>query len=77
MSNAGKILTSPADPKYPGSFDNVKDDLIVSEDDILTSSIGIQYVYVLWSIHLTLWSVNVFRPLLLYVLRILQVPGAW
>ena len=46
MSNVGKILTSPADPKYPGSFDNVKDDLIVSEDDILTSSIGIQYVYV-------------------------------
>lgn len=42
LMGSGKILTTPAAPKCRGSIDNVNDDLIVSEGDVFTSSIGIR-----------------------------------
>lgn len=39
-----RTLTVPAAPKCRGSIDNVNDDLIVSEGDIFTSSIGVRCV---------------------------------
>jgi len=38
-----KCLTSPSDPKYQGSLDNKNDDLIVSEGDLIVSSVDIRY----------------------------------
>lgn len=38
----GRTLTKPAAPKCRGSVDNINDDLIVSEGDIFSSSIGIK-----------------------------------
>jgi len=37
-------LTKPEEPKYPGSFDNVNDDLIVKQGDVLISSMGVRWV---------------------------------
>ena len=39
-----RLLTKPSEPSVPGGYDNINDDLIVSVNDVLVSSLGIRLV---------------------------------